>query len=55
MDLKHNLSMPQQVFSFLIDDNQQPDSKDTKKENEKCSEHCSVNVESTIPVEETAG
>ena len=27
---KHKLSMHQQVFSFLIDDNQQPYSKDTK-------------------------
>ena len=30
--------MPQQGFSFLVDDYQQPDSKDTENENEKSSE-----------------
>ena len=35
--------MQQLVFLFLIDDNQQPDSKDTKNKNEKCREHASLN------------
>ena len=32
------LLMQLRVFSFLIDDNQQTNSKDTEKKNEKCSE-----------------
>ena len=36
-------ALQQIVFSFLIDDNQQPDTKDTKNENEKCSKHGGLN------------
>ena len=32
------LSMPQLVFLFFIDDSQQPNSKDTQNDNEKCRE-----------------
>ena len=35
--------MQQQVFSFVIDNTQQPYSKDTENENEKCSEHGGLN------------
>ena len=41
-------SMHLRVFSFLIDDNKQTDSKDTEKKNEKCSDIAAVTMAKTV-------
>ena len=41
-------SMQLRGFSFLIDDNQQTDSKDAEKKNEKCSEIAAVTMAKTV-------
>ena len=40
--------MQLRAFSFLIDDNQPTDSKDTEKKNEKCSEIAAVTMAKTV-------
>ena len=40
--------MQLRALSFLIDDNQQTDSKDTEKKNEKCSDDAVVTMAKTV-------